>query len=140
MGIEMDRTAVARAFRAWLATALASGLYRAWVVEAANGPVVAGGGITVLPWPPGPRDLGERLAFVYNLYVEPGHRRRGVARLVMEAIHAWCRDAGISSVALNASAEGRPLYEAMGYQVSPQPMMFLSLVRASSERANRPAH
>ena len=45
----------------------------------------------------------------------------------MDAIHGWCRGAGISSVALNASRDGLPLYQAMGYAESPHPMMFLSL-------------
>jgi hypothetical protein len=47
----------------------------------------------------------------------------------MDAIHAWCREAGIASVALNASQDGQPLYEALGYEVSPAPMMFLPIVR-----------
>ena len=38
----------------------------------------------------------------------------------MEAIHAWCRDAGIDVAALNASADGQPLYESMGYRVDAQ--------------------
>jgi hypothetical protein len=42
-------------------------------------------------------------------------------------VHRWCRDHGIASMALNASADGQPLYEAMGYAVSPAPMMFLAL-------------
>jgi GNAT superfamily N-acetyltransferase len=130
MGVELDIVTVERAFRAWLGDAMPSGMYRAWVVDAPDGTtptsaaIVAGGGITVLPWPPGPRDVGNRLAFVYNVYTEPAHRRRGLARLIMDAIHKWCREAGIASVALNASQDGRPLYEAMGYQVCPQPMMF----------------
>jgi GNAT superfamily N-acetyltransferase len=68
--------------------------------------------------------MSDRLAFVYNVYTEPAHRRRGLARRVMDAMHHWCRDAGIASIALNASEDGRPLYEALGYQVSPAPMMF----------------
>ncbi|MBI3493214.1 MAG: GNAT family N-acetyltransferase, partial [Acidobacteria bacterium] len=60
---------------------------------------------------------------------EPAHRRRGLARLVMDAIHAWCREAGVASVALNASRDGQPLYESMGYAVTPAPMMFLPIVR-----------
>ena len=130
MGVALDIEALDRAFRAWLGDAMPAGRYRAWVVDAREtaGPapatVVAGGGITVLPWPPGPRDVGDRLAFVYNVYTERAHRRRGLARLIMDAIHDWCGEAGIGSVALNASQDGRPLYEAMGYQVSPQPMMF----------------
>ena len=74
-----------------------------------------------------PRYLGDRLAFVYNVYTEPAHRHRGIARMVMDAIHAWCRHQGISSVALNASGPGRRLYDSMGYRTTPAPMMFLGL-------------
>jgi hypothetical protein len=45
----------------------------------------------------------------------------------MDAIHAFCREAGITSVALNASRDGLPLYQSMGYIESPSPMMFLAL-------------
>src|SRR5438874_7357070 len=71
MGVEMDAASVAGAFRRWLDAALPLEMYRAWVVEAPSGSVIGGGGITVLPWPPGPRYLGDRLAFVYNVYVDP---------------------------------------------------------------------
>jgi GNAT superfamily N-acetyltransferase len=130
MGVAIDEAALTRAFRPWVEDALRTGTYRAWVVEdreSGQASIIAGGGITVLPWPPGPRYLSDRLAFVYNLYTEPPHRRRGVARLIMNAIHEWCRANGIKSIALNASDEGRPLYEAMGYRVSPHAMMFLAL-------------
>jgi len=131
MGVAMDRDQLTRAFRAWLTESMPAGVYRAWVAEPAHGggavEVIGGAGITTVPWPPGPQYPGERLAFVYNLYIDPAHRRRGVARLLMETIHAWCRDARITSVALNASRDGQPLYESMGYRVSPNPMMFLGL-------------
>jgi GNAT superfamily N-acetyltransferase len=140
MGVPMDVAALETAFRAWLVETMPPGTYRAWLVEAradaatpgATGRsdgVVAGGGITVLPWPPGPTYHGDRLAFVYNVYTEPGHRRRGLARLIMDTIHAWCREAGVASVALNASRDGLPLYESMGYAESPAPMMFLPMVK-----------
>jgi GNAT superfamily N-acetyltransferase len=133
MGVEMDAASVGAAFRQWLVDALPSGLYRAWVVETAGAAgsvdiaIVGGGGITVLPWPPGPRYLGDRLAFVYNVYTEPAHRHRGVARLVMDHIHAWCLASGVTSLALNASQDGRRLYEALGYRESPSPMMFFAI-------------
>ena len=123
MDVEVDADALAAAFRAWLQTVMPTGAYRAWLVETADGRIVAGGGMTILPWPPGPRSLHDRLGFVYNVYTEKAHRRRGLGRLVMETIHAYCRDAGIASVALNASRDGLPMYEAMGYGVSPAPMM-----------------
>jgi GNAT superfamily N-acetyltransferase len=142
MGVPLDVPALQAAFREWLAEMMPPGTYRAWLVEThadqseaaphvsgVSGVVVAGGGITILPWPPGPRDMGDRLAFVYNVYTEPGHRRRGLARLIMDTIHGWCREAGVASVALNASRDGLPLYESMGYAESPGPMMFLPMVK-----------
>lgn len=150
MGMVFDRAVLDGAFRPWLHAQMHNGTYRAWVAEApadTSGPglgdsgapapghavpvrdrlIVAGGGITIIPWPPGPRYLGDRLAFVYNVYTEPAHRHRGLARLLMDAIHSWCRDEGISPMALNASRFGQPLYESLGYAVTPSPMMFLAL-------------
>jgi GNAT superfamily N-acetyltransferase len=137
MGLQLDAPALERSFRAWLAAMMPAGTFRAWLVEAGGDAdrgepasrvdVVAGGGITVLPWPPGPRDLSARLAFVYNVYTEPAHRRRGLARRLMDEIHAWCREAGIGAIALNASEDGRPLYESLGYRVAPAPMMFFAI-------------
>jgi GNAT superfamily N-acetyltransferase len=129
MQVPLDAEALDRAFRAWLADMMPAETYRAWLAETEDGAVAGGGGITVIPWPPGPRYPGDRLAFVYNVYTEPAHRRRGLARLVMDAIHTWCRDAGIGSIALNSSRDGKPLYESMGYAESPSPMMFLPIVR-----------
>ena len=116
MGVPLDAAELDAAFRAWL-------------VEDAGGAVAGGGGITIIPWPPGPRYVGDRLAFVYNVYTEAAHRRRGLARQIMNTIHDWCRAEGISSLALNASRDGQPLYESMGYAESSSPMMFLSVVR-----------
>lgn len=129
MGVPLDAASLDRSFRDWLAEVMPAGTYRAWLAETPDGEVAGGGGITILPWPPGPRYMGNRLAFVYNVYTEPAHRRRGLARLMMDAIHDWCRDEGISSMALNASRDGKPLYESMGYTESPSPMMFLPIVR-----------
>ena len=140
MGVPLDAPALQAAFRAWLAEMMPSGTYRAWLVEAyadqaeaasgangVSGVVVAGGGITILPWPPGQLSMTGRLAFAYNVYTEPAHRSRGVGRLIMEAIHGWCRQNGIDAVGLNASTKGLRLYQSMGYHATASPMMFLAL-------------
>lgn len=127
MGVPLEADALGGAFRAWLGRAMADGIYYAWLVEHPTDGIVAGGGMTVIPWPPGPRYLGDRLAFVYNVYTEPAHRGQGLARLVMATIHEWCRANGISSLALNASTLGKPLYDSLGYAVAPSPMMFFAL-------------
>jgi GNAT superfamily N-acetyltransferase len=132
MGEPFDRVALEASYREWLSAMMPTGAYRAWLVEDDDGTIAAGGGITVVSWPPSPRNLGHRIAFVYNVYTEPASRRRGLARLVMDAAHAWCAQNGIRTVALHASADGRPLYEGMGYVPWPTPMMFLPIVRYNS--------
>lgn len=118
-------------FQSWLVEHMSAGTYVAWVVEAADtgsdGAIVSGGGATIIPWPPGPHSLRRQLAFVYNVYTEPAHRGRGLARRVMDAIHGFCRDENIGAIALNASQFGLPLYESMGYRVASSPMMLLAL-------------
>ena len=118
---------VAGAFRQWLEQMLPAEAYKAWLVHTDDGHVVAGGGLTILPWPPGPSSVASRVAFVYNVYTEPEHRHRGLARTLMMHIHDWGRENGVGVVMLNASQAGSPLYESMGYRSTVSPMMFLAV-------------
>ena len=127
MGIPAEFNAMAAATTGWLATAIPDGTYRGWVATTPGDAVVAGGGLIVIPWPPGPLTMDPRCGFVFNVYTEPEHRKQGLGRRLMEAMHEWCRDEGIARVALNASTFGRPVYEAMGYVVDNEPMMRLKL-------------
>src|SRR3982750_914715 len=106
MGLEFDAQALAREYGAWLRAHMTDGDYRAWVIEDANRAIVAGGGLSILPWPPGPRYFAGRVGFVYNVYTEPPQRGHGLARRLMEAMHAFCRREGIGALALNASQFG----------------------------------
>lgn len=94
---------------------LEDGTYRGWLVETTAGDVVAGGGVISLEYHSHPAQPVPRRAFVVNMFTEREHRRRGLARLLMEAILTWCRDSGLQSVYLHASEEGRPLYERLGF-------------------------
>ena len=58
---------VAGAFGQWLEQMLPAEAYKAWLVQTDDGHVVAGGGLTILPWPPGPNAVASRVAFVYNV-------------------------------------------------------------------------
>ena len=78
MGTTFDAPLIDGRFRAWLREMVPSGEYRAWLCEAEGGEIAAGVGITLLKWPPGPSPLRtERIAFVYNVYTELPHRKRG---------------------------------------------------------------
>jgi GNAT superfamily N-acetyltransferase len=125
MAIAADFAAMQDACGRWLHQAIPSHTYLGWIAAAGNGEVAGGGGLIVIPWPPGPITMDPRCGFVFNVYTEPSHRKRGVARQLMDVMHERCRAEGIERVVLNASASGHPLYESMGYVVSEQPMMRL---------------
>jgi len=97
-----------------LARGLANGSYRGWLAEAES-TIVAGGGIVVLDFQAHPIDPRPRRAFVVNMYTDPAHRRRGLARRLMETMIAWSREEGLATLYLHASDEGRPLYQSLGF-------------------------
>jgi GNAT superfamily N-acetyltransferase len=125
MGVALDAPVVQQLFRDWLIRMMPAGEYLAWICEIPAGEVVAGAGITLLRWPPGPSAISsERIAFVYNVYTEPAHRKLGLARRLMDVIHAWCGEHGVGAVALNAAPTAQHLYESQGYRPAPSPMMW----------------
>jgi len=102
--------------REYFSAALRDGNYRSWLVEGADGKILAGGGMVISAWPGHPAEgRGER-AWVLNMYTEPEARHRGLARRLMETMIEWCRAHGLSMVSLHASDAGRPLYETMGFE------------------------
>jgi len=124
MGTPFDAPVIRQLFRDWLLKMMPSAEYLAWICET-NGEVVAGAGITLLKWPPGPSPItSERIAFVYNVYTEPAHRKQGLARRLMDTVHAWCKENGVGAVALNAAPDAQHLYRSQGYQPAPSPMMW----------------
>ena len=104
---------------------LEDGLYRGWLAER-DGAVVAGGGLIVSTWLPNAADPQDRRATILNVYTEPAHRRQGLARALMEAMLGWCRDEGFRAVTLDASEDGRALYESLGFRPTPQMRLDLS--------------
>jgi len=94
---------------------LADGTYRGWLAEESGGGIVAGGGVIILEFQSRPDDPRPQRAWVVNMFTEPEHRRRGLARRLMESMLAWCRAEGMRCLYLHASDDGRPLYESMGF-------------------------
>jgi GNAT superfamily N-acetyltransferase len=99
----------------YLRQMMAERRYLGWLVER-QGEIVAGGGLIIsqlLPLP-GAIDGGAQ-ALIVNVYCEPEHRRRGLARALMTAMLEWCKHKRIAKVALHASQDGRMLYESLGF-------------------------
>lgn len=102
------------AAREYFLAALPKGVYRGWLAEQ-NGKVLGGAGVLISAWPGTPGcPLASRVT-ILNVYVERDHRRRGIARSLMETMMAWCKSAGYAAVTLHASDDGRHLYESLGF-------------------------
>lgn len=116
MGLPVDGSAK-DASRNFFAGALARNRYHGWFVET-GGAVVAGGGVVLLEYQPGPHQPGILRPFVVNMWTEEAFRRRGMARRLMMAMIEWARAEGYSSLNLHASDAGRALYEELGFRAT----------------------
>lgn len=112
-GKTRDLDLVDRNFAEWVRPRI-DATYFHWLAEH-EGRAVASAALLLLDWPPAPRDPRGGMGFVYSVWVDPRHRRRGVARAVMETLHAWADEHEVGTLALHASDSGRPLYAALGY-------------------------
>jgi len=57
--------------------------------------------------------------YVLLLYVDPGHRRRGIATALLNTAHHWARSEGAGQISLQVFSDNAPaqaLYEKLGYQ------------------------
>lgn len=98
--------------------------YFGWVAAPRSAPseIIAGAGVQVrklLPRPlrsaAGVRLAGGREGIVLNVFTERSWRRQGVAELLMRRVLAWAAEAGLDTLVLHASMEGRRLYERLGF-------------------------
>ena len=102
-------------FRVWALEHMNAGDYLAWLVEAPDGSSAAGGALWLMDWPPHVIGVNSQRGNILNIYTGDDFRHRGLARAMMEAILAWCRENSIDIVILHASPFGRSLYESMGF-------------------------
>lgn len=105
------------ATRAYFASELEAGRLLAWTAEV-DGGLVGLALLMVHTHPPrmrGRTACTERRGYVTTVFVDRDHRRRGVARAMMESLLAHARTDGLRRVLLRTSDDGRALYESLGF-------------------------
>jgi GNAT superfamily N-acetyltransferase len=123
MFLEMGRdpklvAAMSLPFRSWLEDRLAQKRYFGFVAEQ-DGRVVGGVGMMVIDWPPHPsHPLQNSRGYILNLYVDPDHRGKGLARRLMQAAEDQFARLGIDFMTLHASDAGRSVYASLGWQAT----------------------
>ncbi len=113
---------LARHAQQYFTRAIPAGEYVGWFAVPAGerDRVVAGAGVQIRPILPRPDHTGTRLlageqGLVLNVFTEMPWRRHGIAGQLMEQVLAWARERRVASLVLHASAEGRQLYERLGF-------------------------
>lgn len=105
--------------RAALAALLREGSYVGWLAVSARDEVLAGAGVHIKSTLPRVTHEGlvaaGPLPLAVNVYTEPGSRRRGIARALMQAMMEWARAQGFDRLLLHASDGARPLYRSLGF-------------------------
>jgi GNAT superfamily N-acetyltransferase len=109
----------------YFATAVATGEYVGWVAELTAPPhtAIGGAGVQFRPLLPRTDPSGQHLlvgreGLILNVYVDPAHRRQGVARRLMDTLIRWAPGVGIVRLVLHAAPDGRHLYESIGFLAS----------------------
>lgn len=111
---DTDMSRIEAPSRAYYARALADGSHIAYL--AWEGPNLAGtGGICFYRVMPTWHEPDGSRGYIMNLYTSPAYRRQGIARGMLEHLAAAARARGVKQLSLEATAMGRPLYEAFGF-------------------------
>ncbi|MBV8271189.1 MAG: GNAT family N-acetyltransferase [Cupriavidus sp.] len=102
-------------FRIWLGPRLVDGSYFGYLLIDAGRPV-ASIGLMLIDWPPHPaHPTQDQRGYVLNVYVEPTHRRQGLAQQLMTMAEAEFARRGVGFAILHATEAGRPLYLRNGW-------------------------
>ena len=105
----------------WVPGTMSQGRYLGWLAVQ-GGRVIGGAGLLLLHWQPsreGPNPIRGR---VVNVFVEPEHRRQGVARALLQTLLTEARNLQLGVLNLGSSAEGRDLYASFGFLASESEM------------------
>ncbi|MBE9035117.1 GNAT family N-acetyltransferase [aff. Roholtiella sp. LEGE 12411] len=59
-----------------------------------------------------------KFGYIWGVYVEPSHRRQGIAKHLTNSAIAHLKAIGCTRVVLNASPSGKPVYSSLGFSQS----------------------
>ena len=110
--VDLSRTELES--RRYYETCFLEDSHAAWLVFDGE-EVVGTGAVSFYQVMPTYHNPSGKKAYIMNMYTRPDYRRRGIAYRVLELLTAEAEMRQIDAVTLEATAAGRPLYEAFGF-------------------------
>jgi ribosomal protein S18 acetylase RimI-like enzyme len=109
-----DHAALVEANRRYMARALTSRQFAAWVAVTGDR-IVATAGLAFFDRPPSGGNLDGREAYLLNMWTHASRRGRGLARRLLHAALEHARAEDAHRVWLHSTESGRALYDAFGF-------------------------
>lgn len=100
-------------FESFFASAL-QGRWQVWVAES-KGQLVGNMWLQLVEKVPRPGDSPTHLGYLTNVYVEEQHRGHGLGQQMLERVMEWGRKEKLELILVWPSAEGRSLYQKLGF-------------------------
>ena len=97
------------------------------VVAEEDGKAVSTAFLSIAERPPRPGSSSNRVGTIYSVYTYPEYRRRGISTKVLQLLLQEAKKNNVATVDLNATAEGKPLYEKLGFKLPKYTYMKLKL-------------
>lgn len=117
--------AMDEAYRKHIKKALPAGNLKAWLAESKDEKIISGGVLSVYEQPPRPQDDTLRYVYIHSVFTEPEHRRKGLARAILNIIVQWCKENGFKTLTLHAVEASKPLYESLGFTPTTEMRVFI---------------
>ena len=112
-------------FEPWVRRMIAADKYAGWITSEGER-AFGSAGLLILDWAPHFLDPAcDQRGYILNVFVEPEHRGRGIAKALTLECMAEAKRRGIGIVALHASKKGQPVYEKLGFKASTE-MLFVT--------------
>ena len=85
-----------------------------WFVEQGD-EVMATGAIQFIAFPPSYFNPTGIRGYIANMYTHPEHRKKGIAKKLLQQLEAEAKERNVTHLFLIASDMGKPLYKKYGF-------------------------
>ena len=111
---DIDMSEVEKQSYDYYKKALCDGTHIAYLIFNENC-FVGSGGVSFFQVMPTYHNPSGKKAYIMNMYTHPDYRRMGIAYKTLDMLISDTKCKGITSISLEATAMGRPLYEKYGF-------------------------
>lgn len=111
---DIDMSEVEKQSYDYYKKALCDGTHIAYLIFDENC-FVGAGGVSFFQVMPTYHNPSGKKAYIMNMYTHPDYRRNGIAYKTLDMLINDTKCKGVTSISLEATAMGRPLYEKYGF-------------------------